>query len=84
MSLPYPYLGFLKFSVSRRVVSPWSYPCLCFLANGYRKQTKRLGEHTDVYLYGEQSEDHYFGLNLMTKLMLGLRLKGFGVESIPK
>ena len=43
-----------------------------------------FGEHTDVYLYGEQSEDHYFGLNLMTKLMLGLRLKGFGVESIPK
>ena len=35
--------------------------------NGYRKQTKRLGEHTDVYLYGEQSEDHHSGLDLMMK-----------------
>ena len=37
------------------------------MKNGYRKQMKRLGEHTDVYLYGEQSEDHHSGLDLMTK-----------------
>ena len=35
-----------------------------------------LSEHTDVYLYGEQSEDHYSGLDLMTKqLVIDLRLK---------
>ena len=46
---------------------------------------KILGEHTDMYLYGEQSEDHHFRLNLMTKqLVLDLRLKGFGTESIPE
>ena len=37
------------------------------MKNGYRKQTKRLGEHTDVYLYEEQSEDHHSRLDLMTK-----------------
>ena len=26
---------------------------------------KRLDEHTNVYLYEEQSEDHHFGLDLM-------------------
>ena len=35
--------------------------------NCYKKQTKRLGEHTDVYLYGERSEDHHSGLDLKTK-----------------
>ena len=35
--------------------------------NGYRKQTKRLGEHTNVYLYGEQLKDHYSRLDMMTK-----------------
>ena len=35
--------------------------------NGYMKQTKRLSEHTSVYLYGEQSEDHHSGLDLMMK-----------------
>ena len=35
--------------------------------NDYRKQTKRLGEYTDVYLYGEQSKEHHAGLDLMTK-----------------
>ena len=35
--------------------------------NGYRKQTKILGEHTNVYLYKEQSEDHHSGLDLITK-----------------
>ena len=55
------------------------------MTNGYRKQTKRLGEHTDLYLYREQSEDHHSMLDLMTKQsVLDLRLKGFGVESIPK
>ena len=38
--------------------------------NGYRKQMKRLGEHTDVYLYGKQSEDHHYGLNLMMKQLV--------------
>ena len=28
---------------------------------------KRLDEHTNVYLYEEPSEDHHFGLDLMTK-----------------
>ena len=37
------------------------------MTNGYRKQMKRLDEHTNLYLYEEQSEDHYFGLDLMTK-----------------
>ena len=37
------------------------------MTNGYRKQTKRLGEHTDVYFYGKQSEDHHSELDLMTK-----------------
>ena len=37
------------------------------MTNNYRKQTKRLGEHTVVYLYGEQSEDRHFELDLMTK-----------------
>ena len=36
-------------------------------SNGYRKQTKRLSEHNDVYLYGEQSENHRSRLDLMTK-----------------
>ena len=27
------------------------------MTNGYRKQMKRFGEHTDIYLYGEESED---------------------------
>ena len=50
--------------------------------NGYRKQTKRLGEHIDVYLYGEQSEDHHWRLDLMSKqLVLDSRLGGFGVEN---
>ena len=35
--------------------------------NDYKKQTKRLGEHTNVYLYGEQLEDHHSGLDMMTK-----------------
>ena len=35
--------------------------------NGYRKQTKRLGEHTVIYLYRKQSEDHHSELDLMTK-----------------
>ena len=35
--------------------------------NRYRKQTKRLGEHINVYLYGEQSKDHHSRLDLMTK-----------------
>ena len=35
--------------------------------NGYRKQMKRLDEHTDVYLYEEQSGDHHSRLDLMTK-----------------
>ena len=44
---------------------------------GYRKQRKRLGEHTNVYLYEEQSEDHHCGLDLMMKQpMLDLRLEG--------
>ena len=44
---------------------------------------KILGEHTNIYLYEEQLEDHHFGLDLMTKqLVLNLRLKGFGTESI--
>ena len=34
---------------------------------GYRKQTKRLGEHIDVYLYEEQLEGHHSGLDLVTK-----------------
>ena len=38
--------------------------------NGYRKQTKRLGEHTIVYLYEEQSKDHHSELDLMTKQTL--------------
>ena len=53
------------------------------MKNCYRKQTKILDEHTDVYLYGEQSKDHSSQLDLMTKyLVLDLRLKGFGIESI--
>ena len=35
--------------------------------NSYRKQMKKLDEHTDVYLYGEQSEYHHSRLDLMTK-----------------
>ena len=53
--------------------------------NGYRKQTKRLGEHIDVYLYREQSEDHHFRFDMMTKQsMLDQRLEGYGAENIPK
>ena len=45
----------------------------------------RLGEHTDVYLYREQSKDHHSGLDLVTKQsVLDLKLKGFGAESIPE
>ena len=33
--------------------------------NGYRKQTKRLGEHTNAYPYGEQLKNHYSRLDLM-------------------
>ena len=35
--------------------------------SGYWKQTKRLGECFGVYLYGDQSEDHHSGLDLMMK-----------------
>ena len=28
---------------------------------------KKLGEHTDVYLYGEQLKDQHSGLDLMMK-----------------
>ena len=52
------------------------------MTSGYRKQMKRLGEHTDAYLHGEQSKDHHYGLDLMMKQMvLDSRLEGFGVES---
>ena len=45
------------------------------MKNGFRKQMKILGEHTDVYLYKEQSEDHHSRLDMMTKqLVLDLRL----------
>ena len=37
------------------------------MTNGYRKQMKRFDEHTNAYLYEEQSEDHHCGLDLMTK-----------------
>ena len=46
---------------------------------------KRLGEHTVVYLYKEQSEDHHYGLELITKqLVLDSRLEGFGAENKPE
>ena len=46
---------------------------------------KRLGEHTDIYLYGGQSEDHHSGLDLMKKLsMLDWRLEGSRGENIPE
>ena len=52
------------------------------MTNGHRKHTKRLGEHTDVYLYEEQSKNHHSRLDLMTKQsVLDLRLKGFVAES---
>ena len=39
---------------------------------------KRLGEHTDVYLYGEQSKDHHSGLDLINEVIsVGLQARGF-------
>ena len=53
------------------------------MKNGYKKQTKRLGEHTVVYLYGEQSENHHSELDLMTKQpVLDYRLEGSSTENI--
>ena len=37
------------------------------MENGYTKQMKILGEHTDVYFYEEQSKDHHSRLDLMMK-----------------
>ena len=55
------------------------------MINGYWKQTKILGEYTDFYLYGEQSDDHHSGIDLMMKqLVLDLRPEGFGIENIPE
>ena len=57
----------------------WPDPARPIASSSYKKQTKRLGEHTNVYLYGEQSEDHHSGLDLMTKQPM---FEGFGAESI--
>ena len=55
------------------------------MTNDHKKRTRRLGEHTDVYLYEERSEDHHYGLDLMTKQsVLDSGLEGFGIESRPK
>ena len=40
------------------------------MTNGYMEQKKRLGEHIDVYLYGEKLEDHHFGLDQKTKQLV--------------
>lgn len=34
---------------------------------GYRKQMKRVGKGTDIYLYEVQSKDHHYELDLMAK-----------------
>ena len=55
------------------------------MTNGYKNKTRILDEHTNVYLYEEQYEDHHWRLDLMSKqLVLDSRLGGFGVESTPK
>ena len=53
------------------------------MTNGYKNKMRKLGEHTNVYLYEEQYEDHYWRLGLMPKqLVLDSRLGGFIAESI--
>ena len=45
------------------------------MTNGYKNKIRKLGEHTDVYFYEEQLEDHHWRLDLMSKqLVKGSRL----------
>ena len=34
------------------------------MTNGYKNKMRKLSEHTDVYLYEEQWEDHQTGSNV--------------------
>ena len=55
------------------------------MTSGHKSKMRKLDEYIDVYLYGEQEEDHHRELDLMSKqLVESLRLGGVGVKCRPE